>query len=617
MIGVRQSQAQPSPSRPQAGKCRSQSQHAPAPHGFNSLLGAAVFGISGARGVRRRRQLRQWRVMQVLPAGLSQLQDHADHSWIRELSPDPQQELHEPNREKRLVSAGHYVQVKPTPLLNSCLVACSSDMADQLGLSEADCQSEDFLQYVSGHMESMPKMRSWCTPYTLSVAGNEITTGNMYGDGRAISVGEVSLGNGKHWELQLKGAGTTPFCRGADGRAVIRSSLREFLASEAMHHLRVPTTRCLSLVVSRSESALREWLGERVYEPCAITCRVARSFLRVGHLELFGRRARDSGYKPESLERRELEQIVRHLIAREYPECFEPAEDTNLQAPLRRMLLPMARRMARLTAEWWRVGFCQGNFQSDNCLLGGRTMDYGPFGFMEKYNPNWCSWTDGIDKFSFRDQPKASYQNFTCAIRSIECLLDTDGRKEAQSVLRAFPSLLADAFAEVRMQKLGLSFWDDRGAELCDDLLSLMEQSGADWTLTWRCLATIAQDWDELMESGSLLAPLQRCFYQSLSPDLERAWSQWLWEWLTRLREEGDDADEVADRMRQVSPKYVPRNWMLMDAYQSAESGSFQLAQELLQLFSSPYDEHPEFESRYFRLAPPEVRTRPGIYVMS
>ena len=493
-------------------------------------------------------------------------------------------------------------------------MAYSSDMAGDLGLSEADCQSDDFLQYMSGFADTMPEMRSWCTPYTLSVAGNEISTGNMYGDGRAISVGEVVV-DGNRWELQLKGAGCTPFCRGADGRAVIRSSLREFLASEAMHHLNVPTTRGLCLIMSRSESALREWLGERVYEPCAITCRVSRSFLRVGHLELFGRRARDAWDGPA---RRELEQIVRHLIAREYPECFEGDEDLyQLQAPLRRMLLPMARRMAQLPAEWWRVGFCQGNFQSDNCLLGGRTMDYGPFGFMECYNPRWCSWTDGIDKFSFRNQPKAAYQNFTSAVRSIECLLDADGRQEAQRVLRAFPSLMAEAFAEVRMQKLGFSFWDDNGARLCDDLLVLMEQSGADWTLTWRCLATIAQDWDELMESGSLLTPLQRCFYQALSPDLERAWSQWLWEWLTRLREEGDDPDEVASRMRQVSPKYVPRNWMLMEAYEAAESGSFQLAQELLNLFSSPYDEHPEFESRYFRLAPPEVRTRPGVYVMS
>ena len=308
---------------------------------------------------------------------------------------------------------------------------------------------------------------------------------------------------------------------------------------------------------------------------------------------------------------------MRHLITREYPECLEHGEGTDLQAPLRRMLLPMAKRMAQLPAEWWRVGFCQGNFQSDNCLLGGRTMDYGPFGFMERYNPRWCSWTGGIDKFSFGSQPKVAYQNFTSAIRSIECLLDTDGRKEAQTVLRAFPSLLAEAFAEVRMQKLGLSFWDERGAQLCDDLLTLMEQSGADWTLTWRCLATIAQDWEVLMECGSLTRPLQRCFYQSLTPDLEMAWSEWVWEWLSRLREEGDDPDDVASRMRQVSPKYIPRNWMLVEAYEAAESGSFQLAQDLLKLFSRPYDEHPEFERRYFRLAPPEVRTRVGVYVMS
>ena len=356
-------------------------------------------------------------------------------------------------------------------MLNPSLVAYSADVASDLGLSEADCQSDEFLQYMSGRMEKLPKMRSWCTPYTLSVAGNEISTGNMYGDGRAISVGEV-VRDGKRWELQLKGAGCTPFCRGADGRAVIRSSLREFLASEAMHHLNVPTTRSLSLVVSESESALREWLGERVYEPCAITCRVSTSFLRVGHLELFGRRARDNW--GESPERQELEQIVHHLLLREYPECLEDGVGGNLQTALRKMLLPMARRMAQLTAEWWRVGFCQGNFQSDNCLLGGRTLDYGPFGFMESYNPHWCSWTGGIDKFSFGSQPKAAYHNFTSAVRSIECLLDSDGRKEAQNAVRAFPSLLAEA---MQLLGCGLGVCWVKGSGLGFNMRTLMFKS--------------------------------------------------------------------------------------------------------------------------------------------
>lgn len=537
----------------------------------------------------------------------SRTRRHA-HGFSRAAIPP---ERHEPNREKRLVSSGHYVNVQPTPLLNTSLVTFSPSMAAELNLDKADCESMDFLQFMSGYTEVLPKMTSWCTPYTLSVAGSEISTGNMYGDGRSISVGEVVMDDGKRWELQLKGAGCTPFCRGFDGRAVLRSSLREFLASEAMYHLNVPTTRALCLVMSESESAPREWLGETLFEPCAMTCRVSSSFLRVGHLELFARRARDGSWgDPGS----ELRQLVMHAMRREYPECWD-ADDTT-EPRVKRMLRPMALRMARLAAEWWRVGFCQGNFQSDNCHLGGKTSDFGPFGFMEKYNPHYCSWTGGAEHFTFRLQPKAALANFASAIRALESLLDSDGREEAQELLREFPSLLAEAFADVRMQKLGLSFWDSEAAQLSDELLRLMERSQADWTLTWRQLALVAEEWDDLMETGSLLEPLDGCFYQPLSHDLERHWSQWLYAWLTRLRGEGAP-EAAAECMRSVNPKYVPRNWMLLEAYEAAEAGNFQVSERLQSLFASPYAEHPEEEARYFRLTPPEMRLRPGVTVMT
>ncbi|CAK9107751.1 unnamed protein product [Durusdinium trenchii] len=565
----------------------------------------AVLALLAAHGRRTPRGTR------ALPEGLERLQNSADHSWLRDLQAEPQQELHRPNREKRLVSSGHFVRVEPTPLLNTSLVAFSPSMAQVLGLQSSDCESQEFLHFMSGQVEVLPKMKSWCTPYTLSVAGNEISTGNMYGDGRAISVGEVLLHDDR-WELQLKGAGCTPFCGGADGRAVLRSSLREFLASEAMYHLGVPSTWALCVVMSTSDTALREWVGETLFEPCAMTCRVARSFLRVGHLELFGRRARDFGSAEARLE---LEQLLRHVLAREYPECLDPQDD-SLRPALMRMLRPMGERMAQLMAQWWRVGFCQGNFQSDNCHLGGRTLDFGPFGFLERYNPRYCSWSGGAEHFSFRLQPKAALQNLASAIRAMDCLLDSEGREEGQQVLRDFPALLAEAFAEVRMEKLGLCFWDSDAARLCDELLQLMEASAADWTLLWRRLADVAQDWDELMEGGRLLEPLQGSFYLPLSPELEAAWSRWLLRWLTRLQGEGD-CEEVAQQMRRVNPKYVPRNWMLMEAYEAAEAGNFQVAQRLQQIFASPYEEHPEDEARYFRLAPVEMRTRPGVFVMS
>ncbi|CAJ1327371.1 unnamed protein product [Effrenium voratum] len=236
---------------------------------------------------------------------------------------------------------------------------------------------------------------------------------------------------------------------------------------------------------------------------------------------------------------------------------------------------------------------------------------------MERYNPRWCSWTGGAENFSFRLQPKAFFQNFASAVRAVDVVLDGEGREEAQQLLSDFPALLQEAFCEVRLAKLGLSFWDAEAAQLCDGLLQLMEASAADWTLTWRKLADVAENWDELMESGSLRLPLKGCFYEPLTPQLEQQWEQWLQRWLQRLQAEAMDAEEVAQTMREASPKYVPRNWMLMEAYEAAEAGSFQVAQQLQELFRRPYEEHPELESRYFRLVPPELRGRPGVYIMT
>jgi len=295
---------------------------------------------------------------------MAELQDFsscADHSWLRALQADPETERHVPNRTSRQVRSGHYVKVKPTPLPKPKLAAYSSPMAEELRLSKL-VTSEAFLRFFSGDIDAIQGFESWATPYALSIYGQEMydncpfKNGNGYGDGRALSIGEVVVG-GHRWEMQLKGGGRTPFCRGADGRAVLRSSVREFLASEAMHALGVSTTRALSLIVSQEETVDRPWYDQSKKRPvvdeaflaqvapqladappelkqmaiaqlrsqlrnpdrlqteqCAICCRVAPSFLRVGHIELHGRRARaapeaarqplgDTGHDGKFLER--------------------------------------------------------------------------------------------------------------------------------------------------------------------------------------------------------------------------------------------------------------------------------------------------------------------------
>ncbi|HCS80351.1 MAG TPA: hypothetical protein DIV42_04230, partial [Alteromonas macleodii] len=326
---------------------------------------------------------------------LDEFAKYVDYSLLNTLTPDPQSTCDGDDHDPRQVFSGHYVPVTPTPLTAPTYVAHSETLFAELGIDDSLATSKDFTQLFSGDMSDVPapmKPFGWATGYALSIYGTEYTqqcpfrTGNGYGDGRAISIVEAVL-NGKRWEMQLKGAGRTPYCRGADGRAVLRSSVREFLVQEHMHALGIPTSRSLSLFMSESDTVDRPWYreGSHSYEPevmveniTAISTRVAPSFLRVGQIELFARRARCNEHS-EALN--ELEAIVKHLIEREY------SSEIDTTTPFEEQVVTLAAlfrdRLTRLVSGWVRVGYCQGNFNSDNCAAGGFTLDYGPFGFCE------------------------------------------------------------------------------------------------------------------------------------------------------------------------------------------------------------------------------------------
>jgi len=360
--------------------------------------------------------------------GIDGLKGTCDNSWIRDLDADPMQARHRPNQRPRNVDAGHFVLVRPKPLPDPFLVAHSHELFEDLGLDIDARTVEDpqFLMTFSGNVSGGgvfdPDM-TWATPYALSIYGNEHTPqgsgpdGHGYGDGRAISIAEVFDKHGKRIELQLKGAGRTPFCRGGDGRAVLRSSVREFIASEAMHSLRVPTTRALSLVASLSETVERPWYSKpdsakfstpsdrhggdiMQLNPAAITTRASSSFIRVGHFELFARRAERAGRRGFAQQRQvalsQLEQLARHALRR------EPLFGGKLRAAINgegsagtsavsNELLVTPAQIVKLAegaawglsfaaAEWVRVGFVQSNYNSDNCHAAGLTLDFGPFG---------------------------------------------------------------------------------------------------------------------------------------------------------------------------------------------------------------------------------------------
>lgn len=588
---------------------------------------------------------------------LQKLANKQHYSWVFTLNrdPDSKKDKYIPNKESREVKSGHYVNVLPTPLIDPYLVTFSIDMANNLGLSNITCNSKEFLSLFSGqtNIHQIGKY-SWATPYALSIYGQEMydncpfKNGNGYGDGRAISLTEVIV-NDKRWELQLKGAGKTPFCRGADGRAVLRSCIREFLASEAMYYLGVQTTRALSVIASKTEKVQRQWYsndGNNIIKNsiCAMLCRTASSFIRIGHIELYGRRVKKSNYSSDfsdsdnGLRMNELKLMVQHAIFREYPHLNKISDD---QERYIKFLYEVGMKLADLTADWSRVGFNQGNFNSDNCHISGQTLDYGPFGFIEQYNPNWNMWVGGGQHFSFGNQHIAGNKNFGSLVDAILPLLDEKHARIATSLTHIQLQKSIDALNLVWAKKLGFQDFDEHLSSpikaLINELLELMEQCKVDFTIFWRQLAEIVANLslyesnqftlnnEDSFDYAKLFKHLQNCFYKNISTNDSYKWIQWMIKWLSLLNHSQDyniDYNVISDEMKKISPKFIPREWMLKDAYERAETGDYTIVDELQTLFKTPYDEHcgehyGEMTDKYYKKLSTNVNSCVGITSMS
>jgi uncharacterized protein YdiU (UPF0061 family) len=542
----------------------------------------------------------------------------ADYSLLESLQSDPQATGDGHDHRPRQVFSGHYVPVTPTPLPAPELVAYSSSLFEELGLSEALVHDERFLRLFSGDISvASEPMRpyGWATGYALSIYGSEYIqqcpfgTGNGYGDGRAMSVFE-GVFNGNRWEMQLKGGGPTPYCRGADGRAVLRSSVREFLAQEFMQALGVPTSRSLTLVMSRSETVRRPWYAPNsksfdpdvlVDNPAAITTRVAPSFLRVGQLELFARRVRRQAH-PEALN--ELRLIVAHLIERNY----RPEIDAAL--PFSDQVVELASlfrgKLTSLVANWMRVGYCQGNFNSDNCAAGGFTLDYGPFGFCELFDPRFQPWTGGGEHFCFFNQPAAAEANYQMFWAAIRLLLDgnTEALVRLDQIRDGFANTMSQAIEAMWASKLGLSRYD---ADLVNELLELMVRSKADYTMVFRRLSALPAGIPEH------LFALKESFYQPSSEELDAQWTQWLGRWRDPITANGD-LREISTAMQRVNPAITWREWLIAPAYEQAAQGDTSLIQELQMVYSHPYEvPSAELAATYDRLKPREFFNAGGV----
>ncbi|MDO6442286.1 YdiU family protein [Marinobacter sp. 2_MG-2023] len=528
------------------------------------------------------------------------------------LNCDPDAKANGRDHEPRQVFTGHFVPVSPTPIENPEYVVHSKDLFRELGFADSMAQSTDFVRVFSGDLTGVPEpMRKvgWACGYALSIYGTEYTqqcpfqTGNGYGDGRAISVFE-SVIKGRRLEMQLKGSGRTPYCRGGDGRAVLRSSVREFLAQEHMHALGVPTSRSLSLYVSKTEKVQRPWYSEGshsqnpdilVFEPVAITTRVAPSFIRVGQLELFARRARKHEH-PQAME--ELEKLVLHLIDREYGDVIDHTLATTEKVVL--LAREFRRRLTSLVANWIRVGYCQGNFNSDNCAAGGFTLDYGPFGFCDVFDPRFQPWTGGGLHYSFLNQPAAAERNFHTFCSALRPLL-TEYRESVQQldeIREGFAGVMQAEMESMWAAKLGLA---DFHPALFSELATLMVQTPVDYTIFFRELSNVPDN----------ITPLKKSFYKNSRNvsdplEFEKRWSAWLGKWKSAAQSRSREAQ--SREMKLANPKYILREWLVVPAYQQAAAGNYSLIRELQKVMTQPYEEQSEdVEEKYYRLKPAEL----------
>ena len=556
-------------------------------------------------------------------ATLDDLAKLANYSLMDTLNCDPDATENGADHAPRQVFMGHYVPVNPTPIKDPEYVVHSHTFFHQLGFADSMAQLDEFVRLFSGDISQVPEpMRKvgWASGYALSIYGNEyyqqcpFQTGNGYGDGRAVSVLEAVI-NGQRWEMQLKGGGQTPYCRGADGRAVLRSSVREFLAQEHMYALGVPTSRSLSLYVSKTEKVKRPWYSEGsrspdpdmlVSEAVAISTRVAPSFIRVGQLELFGRRARKNEH-PKAME--ELEKIVLHSIDREYDDVIEQKLTTAEKVVL--LAREFRNRLTSLVANWIRVGYCQGNFNSDNCAVGGFTLDYGPFGFCDVFNRHFQPWTGGGDHFSFLNQPVAAERNFHSFCTALRPLLTSheDCLRQLDELQSGFTTVMQVQMEKMWAAKLGLSAFHPA---LFSELETLMAQTPVDYTIFFRELSMLPDE----------IGPLKKSFYKGSTVDtnpekMDQRWSEWFTKWQSLISSAGTTDANAAPRcsrealssqMKLVNPKYSLREWFVVPAYQQAAAGNYSLIRELQEVMTQPYAEQSkDVEEKFYRLKPSEL----------
>ncbi|MFT5699520.1 MAG: hypothetical protein ACI8ZB_002380 [Desulforhopalus sp.] len=518
-----------------------------------------------------------------------------DNSFIRELPGDLQ-----PDNYRRQVQHACYSKVQPETVTNPQLITYSREVANELGISEDICKSAFFTKVFAGN-SLLPGM----DPFAMCYGGHQFGSwAGQLGDGRAINLGEVLTKSGERQVLQLKGAGPTPYSRNADGLAVLRSSVREFLCSEAMFHLGIPTTRALSLITT-GESVLRDMFydGHPKNEPGAVVCRVAPSFLRFGNFEILAAR------QELSL----LKQLVDYTIITDFSHLGPPSKKTYLN-----WFQEICTTTVEMIIHWMRVGFVHGVMNTDNMSILGLTIDYGPYGWLEGYEANWTpNTTDAQGKrYSYSNQPHIGQWNLLQLANAIYPLIED--KEGIENILKSYSTQFQVGWNKMMTDKLGLSTFNEKTDDsLIGDLVDLLQCVETDMTIFFRNLSKIDHT-GNTTDVGSPDHPLHEAYYNPEKRDkgyIEKM-NTWILAYIKRLKSDPQASEIRQKNMNQVNPKYVLRNYLAQLAIDKAEANDNSLVNELLDVLRNPYDEQPENE-KYAEKRPEWARNKPGCSILS
>ena len=521
-----------------------------------------------------------------------------DNTFTQNLPADPNA-----FNSRRQVRNACYSRVMPTKVADPKLIAWSREVAELL-----DIDGDPFATNVAGEVFGGNRVLSGMDPFAMCYGGHQFGNwAGQLGDGRAINLGEVLNHRDRRWMLQLKGAGPTPYSRTADGLAVLRSSVREFLCSEAMFQLGVPTTRALSLVLS-GEKVVRDMFydGNPQREFGAIVCRVAPSFTRFGNFQIFAARG----------ELDVLRQLVDHTIRYDFPHLGAPSAESYAA-----WFAEICRTTADMIVHWMRVGFVHGVMNTDNMSILGLTIDYGPYGWLENYDPNWTPNTTDASgrRYRFGQQPHIALWNLAQLGQALVSLFETI--EPLQAGIDLYSTYFNTECRAMMLRKLGLSVIEaqtEADTALTNDILDVMYPVETDMTIFYRRLASLPLDGTSDGLDDSVLDALTDAYYrpEQITTDYRATAIAWLKRYRDRVRLEGiSDADRHL-RMNAVNPKYVLRNYMAQLAIDKADQGDYSLISDLLELLRHPYDEQPDKEQ--FAVKRPDwARERAGCSMLS